>query len=160
MTKQEPVEVFTPPNMLKAKVGGGTSTSLDMAAIKRADEALATLKSEFGDWIAADVQTLAQACEAFAAEPAPNKQEDLFRASHDLRGQARTFEFPLVEHIASTLCRLLEAPGADKQVSLAEAHVNAIRIIVREKIKDRTNPTALTLAQELEKRVNEFVSQP
>ncbi len=40
-----------PPNMLKAKVGGGTGGP-DMAAIKRAEAAMDDLECEFGDWIA------------------------------------------------------------------------------------------------------------
>ena len=36
MAREQPIELFMPPNMLKAKVGGGTFSGLDMAAIKRA----------------------------------------------------------------------------------------------------------------------------
>src|SRR5271156_2713604 len=108
--QQQPIEIFTPPNTRKAKVGGGSGAALDMSAVKRAEEALATLKTEFGDWIAADVQMLVATRDAFIADPTPERQSDLFRASHDLRGQARTFEFPLVERVAASLCRLLDAP--------------------------------------------------
>src|SRR5215472_17249515 len=98
MTKKQPqpIEVFMPPNVLKQKVGG-TSSSLDMSSVKRAEQALETLKTEFGDWITADVQMLSASRDAFAADPNSERQGDLYRASHDLRGQARTFEFPLVE---------------------------------------------------------------
>ena len=112
MNKQhKPIEIFTPPNTLKAKVGGSGGT-LDMSAVKRAEEALATLKTEFGDWIAADVKMLTDLRDAFVADPSDERRGDLYRASHDLRGQARTFEFPLVERVAASLCRLLDAPGA------------------------------------------------
>lgn len=161
MTKkpQQPIEVFMPPNVLKQKVGG-TSVSIDMSAVKRAEQALETLKTEFGDWIAADVQMLSASRDAFAAEASPERQGDLYRASHDLRGQARTFEFPLVERVATSLCRLLDAPGAAKAIALVDAHVGAIHVIVRDKIKDRNNPMAATLAKELETRVGEFLAQP
>jgi hypothetical protein len=153
------IEIFTPPNTLKAKVGGGTGAAIDMSAIKRAEKALETLKSEFGDWIAADVKMLLGARDAFLADPDPERQADLYRASHDLRGQARTFEFPLVERVAASLCRLLDAPGATKAATLIDAHVGAIRVIVRDNIKDRTNATASTLVKELETRVSEFLTQ-
>jgi hypothetical protein len=159
MSKQQPVEIFTPPNTLKQKVGG-SGAALDMSAVKRAEEALATLKTEFGDWIAADVQMLVASRDAFIADPTPERQGDLFRASHDLRGQARTFEFPLVERVAASLCRLLDAPGAVRAPTLVDAHVGAIRIIVRDNIKDRTDAMASTLAKELETRVSEFLAQP
>lgn len=158
MSKQQPVEIFTPPNTLKAKVGGGSGATLDMSAVKRAEEALTTLKTEFGDWIVADVQILVASRDAFIADPSPERQGDLFRASHDLRGQARTFEFPLVERVAASLCKLLDAPAAAQAATLVDAHVGAIRVIVRENIKDRTNAMASTLAKELETRVSEFLA--
>jgi len=158
--QQQPVEIFTPPNTLKAKVGGGGGpATIDMSAVKRAEQALQTLKTEFGDWIAADVQNLVKSRDAFLADAGAERQGDLYRASHDLRGQARTFEFPLVERVAASLCRLLDAPGASKALPLVDAHVGAIRVIVRDNIKDRTNEMASTLAKELEVRVSEFLTQ-
>ena len=49
MAREQPIELFMPPNMLKAKVGGLFS-GIDMAAIKRAETAMETLKSEFTGW--------------------------------------------------------------------------------------------------------------
>ncbi len=157
MKRQQPLETFMPPNILKARVGG-SAVGLDMAAVKRAEEALTTLKSEFSDWIATDVQNLASRRDAFTAEQTPDRQDDLYRASHDLRGQARTFEFPLVERVASSLCRLLDGVSACDALALVNAHVNAIHIIVRDKIKDRGDPVAGTLAKELEAQVGQFLA--
>ena len=53
MNKSKPVEIFTPPNMLKAKAGG-TGIGLDAAALKRAEAAMEELKAEFADWMDAD----------------------------------------------------------------------------------------------------------
>src|ERR1700722_514782 len=158
MKRQQPIEVFTPPNILKAQVGGGSGSSIDMAAVKRAEQALATLKTEFSDWIAADVQNLAERRNAFKAEQTHERQDDLYRASHDLRGQARTFEFPLVERVASSLCRLLDGGSAADALALVGAHVSAIHIIVRDKIKDNGDAVATVLAKELEARVNQFLA--
>jgi hypothetical protein len=157
MKRQQPIEVFTPPNILKAQVGG-SGAGLDMAAVKRAEQALATLKTEFSDWIAADVQNLVERRDAFKSGQTPDRQDDLYRASHDLRGQARTFEFPLVERVASSLCRLLDGAPAADALALVDAHVGAIHIIVRDKIKDHGDAVATTLAKELEARVNQFLA--
>ncbi len=62
MSKDQPGEVFMPPNMLKAKVGG-TISGLDTAAIQRAEAAMDTLKVEFGDWITKDIARLNEAYE-------------------------------------------------------------------------------------------------
>ena len=56
MSKQpsrHPIELFMPPNMLKAKMGGGIG-GIDMAAVKRAQAALDTLKVQFTGWITSD----------------------------------------------------------------------------------------------------------
>jgi hypothetical protein len=158
MTKQQPIEIFMPPNMLKAKVGGSV-VGLDNSAVKRAELALKNLKTEFGDWIATDVQKLATCRDAFAANPCPETLDDLSLASLDLKGQARTFEFPLVERVATSLCRLLGEGGGPSPLSLIDAHVAAIRVIVRDKIMDRANIVATTLSSELETRVSEFLAR-
>ena len=55
MAREQPIELFMPPNMLKAKVGGGTFSGLDMAAMKRAEAAMEGIKSEFSAWAASDL---------------------------------------------------------------------------------------------------------
>ena len=54
-----------PPNTLKAKVGGG-GAGVDLAAIKRAEEAVGGLKAEFQDWVGEDIARLEAARERFA----------------------------------------------------------------------------------------------
>ena len=156
MAKERPIELFMPPNMLKAKVGG-TIAGIDMAAVNRAESAMETLKTEFNDWFTADVDRLAQAREQFAANKAAKSRDALFRAGHDIRGQATTFGFPLVSRIATSLCKLIGALKAPEAIPvlLIDAHVTAIRIIFRDKINDTTNRMALELVAELESRVQE-----
>jgi chemotaxis protein histidine kinase CheA len=159
MSKQ-PAEVFMPPNMLKAKVGG-TIKGLDMAAIQRAETAMETLKEEFTDWIAADLARLDEAFDRFDAERNESTVDDLFRASHDLKGQAATFEYPFIARVAASLCKLIDemkAPDA-LPATLLEAHVDAIRVIFRDNIKSTSNYTALTLVEELEARVRETLER-
>jgi len=158
MRKQHPIELFMPPNMLKAKVGG-THGGLDTAALMRAEAAMETLKTEFDDWFASDVARLSECRNAFAAGKNAATRMDLLRASHDIKGQAETFEYPLVSQVAASLCRLIDALPSPATIPLLliDAHVTAIRIIFRDKIKDTTNPMALELLRELDARVAETV---
>ncbi|MBV9990080.1 MAG: Hpt domain-containing protein [Alphaproteobacteria bacterium] len=156
MSKEHPIELFMPPNMLKAKVGGSIG-GLDMAAIKRAEAAVETLKSDFAGWVGDDVERLSACRDRFAKKQDAAARDDLFRAGHDIKGQATTFEFPLVARVASSLCKLMDAvtaPG-DVPLHLVDAHVSAIRIIFRDGIKDSSNRMAIELAEELEARVVE-----
>jgi chemotaxis protein histidine kinase CheA len=156
MAKQQPIEIFMPPNMLKAKMGGA-AVGLDMAAVKRAEMAMEDLKSEFADWMNADVERLAKSRNAYAAKPDDDTKGDLYRASHDVKGQAMTFEFPFAARIASSLCKMLDARGV-APLKLVDAHVDAIHVVVKRNIKDPSDPVSIALAKELEERVAELLA--
>jgi chemotaxis protein histidine kinase CheA len=159
MAKEHPIEIFMPPNMLKAKVGGRIA-GVDMAAIKRAEQALANLKTEFEDWISTDVARLGTTRDAFAKSANDDTRGELYRAAHDLRGQALTFEYPLIARMAKSLCNLLDGADGHPPIALVDAHVDAIRVIVRQNIKAAGDKTAVMLSEELEARVREFLEKP
>ena len=150
MPRQQPIELFMPPNMLKAKVGG-TFVGLDMAAIKRAETAMEALKGEFADWAQDDVRKLVAAREHFALNPNAATRAGLLRAAHDMKGQAATFNYPLIARVAGSLSRLIHDLPKDAEVSLGlvDAHVNAIHVIYRDKVMDMSKKVALALAEEL-----------
>ena len=159
MAKQQPIEIFMPPNMLKAKVGGGVG-GLDLSAIKRAEAAIDELKEEFAGWIVEDVNKLTAARDAFAAKRTTDTFGTLYRAAHDLKGQGATFDFPLVARVAASLCKFTDGAGAGESLplNLIDAHVDAIKIIVRDKIKNPSDDrTANVLATELESQVKTFL---
>ncbi|GAA0534419.1 chemotaxis protein histidine kinase CheA [Rhizomicrobium palustre] len=147
-------QIFMPPNTLRAKVGGGGYIDSDILA--RAEKAVDGLKAEFSDWLAADISALSAATVAFTAKPSPETADALFRTAHDLRGQATTFEYPLIARIAASLAKLMEGLGKTKTEvppALISAHLDAIQVIYRDKVKDISNYVALALTEELERRV-------
>jgi chemotaxis protein histidine kinase CheA len=154
MAKAKPIEIFTPPNMLKAKAGG-SGLGLDAAALKRAHEAMEELKTEFAAWMDTDVENLSESRNAFAKHPNDATRGQLYRASHDLKGQALTFEHPVVARMAASLCKLLDG-SPDTPLLLIDAHVNAIRILVRQNVRDVSDPTTNAVAAELEAQVREL----
>ncbi len=156
MARQLPIEIFMPPNILKAKVGSAVG-GIDMAAIKRAEAAMEVLKVEFNDWLADDVARLAACRDGFAAMPSAPTRGDLFRAAHDLKGQADTFEYPMIARMASSLTKLIDGtqPSGEIPLGLVDAHVAAIRVVFRDKIKTPTDRVASALVEELEARVTE-----
>ena len=158
MARQQPIEHFMPPNMLKAKVGG-TVVGIDMAAINRAEAAMEALKSEFSEWAKDDVRRLVKARDMFAANPGAATRADLLRAAHDMKGQAATFNYPLISRVAGSLSHLLHDLPAAAEVPLAlvDAHVNAIHVIYHQKVMDASNKVALVLMRELETRVSEIL---
>lgn len=159
MAKHQPIEIFMPPNILKAKVGG--IGGLDPAAVKRAEEAIEELREDFADWIIEDVNRLAETKDAYEKLTDVDTLGNLYRAAHDLRGQATTFDFPLVARVAASLCNLTDDSRCSLKLpaQLIDAHVGAIRIIVRDGIKDPSNKMAAILAEELERQVGTFLEK-
>jgi len=159
MARELPIEIFMPPNILKAKVGSAVG-GIDMAAVKRAEAAMETLRVEFNDWVGADVAMLGEARDRYAKGATTEAREQLFRAAHDLKGQADTFEYPMIARIAASLTRLIDGtkPASDVPLGLIDAHVAAIRVIFRDKIKSTTDRTASVLADELDARVTEAIA--
>lgn len=158
MAKQQPIEIFMPPNMLKAKVGGRLA-GIDMAAVRRAEAAMSELEPEFGNWIADDVHALTEAGNAFLESATVVNRYALFRSSHDLRGQALTFGFPLVMRAATSLCKMLDGHDNPVPVTLVEAHINAIRVIVKQNVTDPDDKIGSLLVKELDEKVKAYLEK-
>ena len=157
--KREPIELFMPPNMLKAKAGSGPG-GLDMAAVKSAEQAMETLKSEFADWLADDVGVLVAARARYGEQPDADTRAALLRAAHDIKGQAATFNYPLIARVAGSLSRMIgDLPeSANLPLSLIDAHVNAILVIHKQAMQDTADKIALALCTELDARVDEILA--
>lgn len=159
MARQHPIELFMPPNMLKAKVGGGLG-GIDMAAMKRAEAAMESLTGEFGDMIADDVKTLIAARARYAKTPDGNARAALLRAAHDIKGQAPTFNYPLIARVAASLSRMIgELPaGTPIPLTLVDAHVSAIQVIHKHRLQDTNDKTAQALCAELDAQVDRLAA--
>jgi len=145
-------QVITPPNRLKGAVGRAVAGDDPVA---RAEAALVELSGQFSDWMHAECEALDRARRlALAAGMAPPQRAMLFRAAHDIKGQAATFGFPLVAAVADSLCVLLEETRDPRCIpaALIDQHVDAARAIVRE--HDRA--LAQTVAEELTHRLREM----
>ena len=126
-------EVITPPHRLRKVVRPAAEGDEDPVA--RADAALKQLSSEFGTWMLAECDRLEAARQKVTSQGFNDKTHDeLFRAAHDIRGEAATFGYPIVAAPADSLCRLLEhTPERDRiPLSLVDQHVDTVRAIARE----------------------------
>lgn len=159
MNKSVPVEIITPPNVLKHKIGGPLG-ALDPEAIARAEAALKSLGPQFDAWMDEELERLENArLNAAAAGYDPKSLTDVYARVHDIKGLAGTYEFPLVTRIAHSLCRLIddEAARATAPKSLILAHLDAIKAAVKRRIRLETDPVGGPLVAELEMRVKEVL---
>jgi chemotaxis protein histidine kinase CheA len=127
-------QVITPPTSLKHAIRRVTDRELD-DPVARAEQALANLSGEFKTWMQSECDRLVAAHGAFVRDRTlMQARSDLFRAAHDIKGDASTFGFPAAGAAAESLCRILEhAPDLDAlPPGLIQHHVDAIMAIVRE----------------------------
>ena len=127
-------------------------------AVARADETLKAMAPSMQQWIEADIanlQALRLAADAALWDAA--SVDALMGAAHDLKGVGATYGFALVTAIAASLCRLTETDEGkavvERDPTLARAHVDALRAIVRDNIRAPNHPTGMALKQTLEAQV-------
>jgi HPt (histidine-containing phosphotransfer) domain-containing protein len=149
-------EVITPPHELRKAVAPAGDVIDDPVA--RAEAALAELSGEFSSWMEAECDRLEAMRQDVKRDGFTQKtHEELFRAAHDIKGEAGTFGYPAVSAIANSLCRLVEhTPDMQRiPLPLVDQHVDAVRAVVRE----YGRPDLLDAAAALTKRLREVTDE-
>jgi HPt (histidine-containing phosphotransfer) domain-containing protein len=149
-------EVITPPHELRKAVAPAGDVIDDPVA--RAEAALTELSSEFSGWMESECDRLEAARQDVKRDGFTQKTHDeLFRAAHDIKGEASTFGYPAVAGIANSLCRLIEhTPDMEHiPLPLLDQHVDAVRAVVRE----YGRPDLLDAATALTKRLREVTDE-
>jgi HPt (histidine-containing phosphotransfer) domain-containing protein len=149
--------VITQPNPLRKVLRRVSEQDVD-DPVARAEAALAGLSGEFKEWMVAEADRLAAAHAAILKDGFSDEASgELFRAAHDIKGDAATFGFPAAAATAESLCRIIEhAPDLQKvPTELIAHHINAIQAIVR----DHTRLDTLTVASELSRRLRRIADE-
>ena len=150
-----PAQVIRPPNTLRMKVGGGFG-GIDANAIAKAEQALQAMSSQFGQWLQDEIVKLDKA-QTDIRDLGYNTEtaEALYFRAHDLKGLGTTYQYPLVTRLAGSLCKLLDDPAKRTAAPLVllDAHIDAIKAVVRDEIQTDDHPVGKILAETLEARV-------
>jgi len=128
--------------------------------VGRAEAALDRLSHEFPAWMTIECDRLAEARDAIRADGFDKARTDaLFRAAHDIKGDAATFGYPLVAPVARSLCMLVEytPDPARIPIMLIDQHVDAIRAIMREYAMPHIDHVVSTLTHRLYAVTQEFL---
>ena len=152
--------VITQPNPLRKVLLRVPESDLD-DPIARAEKALEGLSGEFKNWMTIEADRLSAAHAAIVSGGfTVENREELFRAAHDIKGDAATFGFPSAGAAAESLCRIIEhAPDLDQvPAELITHHINAIQAIVRERTKLDTAVMAPALSKQLRGIADEFLT--
>src|ERR1700687_5157787 len=152
--------VITQPNPLRKVLRRVAEEDLD-DPVARAEKGLPGLAGEFKNWMGVESDRLSAAHAAILKDGFTNlTREELFRAAHDIKGDAATFGFPSAGAAAESLCRIIEhAPDLDEVPSdLIAHHINAIQAIVRERTRLDTVSTASELSRQLRGVADEYLA--
>ncbi len=152
-------QMIQAPNALKSKMGFGRFT-LDADAVARAEAALKNLSGQFAQWMDDELTKLdAARAEIRAKGMTPETSEALYMRAHDLKGLGATYEFPLVTRIAASLCKLIDSPDTRTKAPLylLDAHIDAIKAVVRGDIKTDEHPVGKAVAEELEAKTRAYL---
>lgn len=146
--EHEDYAVIEPVNTLAERaVRGGMPKDIERQ-IAAAEESLAKLRQEFPAWMASELEGMEEVWKHYktGAEDGPKL---LFRKVHDMRGQASTFGFPLAGRAADTLCKLMDALQKVPD-DIIEAHIQTIRVIIREQVNIEDHPLGVAMVESLE----------
>ena len=151
-------EVITPPHELRKVLAAGGDIIDDPVA--RAEAALTELSGEFSNWMESECDRLEAARQDVKRDGFTQKTHDvLFRAAHDIKGEASTFGYPAVAGIANSLCRLIEHTPDMRHIPLPllDQHVDAVRAVVREYGRPDLIDAATALTKRLREVTDEFL---
>jgi HPt (histidine-containing phosphotransfer) domain-containing protein len=153
-------EVITPPHRLRQVVSQAASGDDDPVA--RAEAALAGLSSEFSTWMNSECERLEKARAEVKNSGFTGKTHDeMFRAAHDIKGEAATFGYPEVAGVAESLCRLLEHTPEMTNIplKLVDQHVDAVRAVIREHARPDVADVAGALTRRLREVTDDYLKR-
>jgi HPt (histidine-containing phosphotransfer) domain-containing protein len=153
-------EVITPDNPLRFFVRRVAEDDKD-DPVARAEEALAQMSGHFTDWMIDECARVSAAGQRVAAEGFTEAARDeIFRAAHDIKGDAATFGYPAAAAAAESLCRIIEhAPDLKAvPIELIDHHVNAVQAIVRERATIEVSGVAGELSRRLKNVADEYLT--
>jgi chemotaxis protein histidine kinase CheA len=134
--KRTPLRVIEASKELKAKVGdGGFSTMQNLSA----DRAMKSVARLFGEQAKGDLAALDHAFAALCnGARGPEASRALFLPAFALKSMGGTCGYPLLSHVADSLCALLDATEAEalpSRLAALESHIDAIRAILKDEIR-------------------------
>jgi hypothetical protein len=127
--------------------------------VARAEAALKALSAQFSQWLQDEINKLEAARAQVTVEGLSGPAGDaLYTRAHDLKGLGGTYEFPIVTRAAASLCRVIESPEARAAapLGLVDSHINAIKAMIRDGIRNDSHPVGQAMVATLEGQVSAF----
>ncbi|TCS62099.1 phosphorelay protein [Varunaivibrio sulfuroxidans] len=153
-------QIINPPNTLQGKISKGGAGAVDLAALERAEQVIANLAGDYLLWAEDDLVRLEKVFGDLKANPGGSKDKihEIFQISHDMKGQGGSFNYPLMTAVGDRLCRLVEKweKAGKKEIEMIGLHVNAMKLIISQRMEGDGGPEGQKLLNGLTLMVNKF----
>lgn len=156
-------------NRLKEKAAGlGTDANnaeidFDDDIMSDAEEALNEMAEDYPDWVMSVIDELFEVHRRCVDDDASRKGyfERINSIAHDMKGQGGTFGYQLITDFAEGLYNFTSkgAGLSDSHVEIIKAHIDAMRVVIRERIEGDGGEIGSELKKGLELSVAKFSSK-
>ncbi|MFQ5784157.1 MAG: hypothetical protein ACE5H8_04960 [Alphaproteobacteria bacterium] len=138
----ETAQIIAPPISLADKVGTISGDLDEEEIVRRAEAEIEALKAQYPEWVLGHIADLEAACVAARDDPEHRGRhlDTLAAVAHDVKGEGTSYDYPLMTALGDSLCRLARdlKDGAggweDRKLTLAAKHIEAMRIVIRERM--------------------------
>jgi hypothetical protein len=124
------------------------------AVLARAQAAVADLAKNYGENTLVDVDRCAGFLKTARENPSERaaSMREIYGIAHNIKGQGSSFGYPLITRIGHSLCTLSrnEREFTDADFGVAQAHLDALRLILTKDIKGDGGEVGDKLSKRLE----------
>jgi len=152
-------------NRLKEKTAGlgqlpDQPQFIDEVALEAAQRIFEEMSEDYPDWVNGQIETLYELHRRCVDSPEQRRGlfEQITAQAHDLKGQGGTFGYPLVTAFATSLNRFsaIRQDISDNHVEIIKAHIDAMRAVIRDRIKGDGGEIGAALQRGLEQVIVKY----
>ncbi|MBT5072385.1 MAG: hypothetical protein HOH18_09580 [Kordiimonadaceae bacterium] len=159
------VRFYRSKNKLKEKSAGlgldaNAVIEFDEGLLSEAEEALNEMSEEYPDWVMTIIDELFEVHRRCVDDEVGRKGyfERINSIAHDMKGQGGTFGYQLITDFAEGLYNFTAAGAglSDSHVEIIKAHLDAMRVVIRERIEGDGGDIGAEIKKGLELSVQKF----
>lgn len=159
------VIVFEFTNRLAAKVGGlpqgAEMPKIDIEVLKKVEEKIGEMAGDYSHWVTDEIKKLDETLHKLQ-EPGANLRVLIARinkGAHEMRGQGGIFGYPLITEFAKSLFLSTNRNYptiSENEFELLKAHIDAIKIVINERIEGDGGETGRALLNGLQAAIKKY----
>ena len=119
-----------------------------------------TMAEDYPDWVGAQINELYELHRRCVDTPDARRGlfEKIHAIAHDLKGQGGTFGYPLVTAFSTSLNQFsgLRTQIQDNHVEIIKAHIDAMRAVIRDRVRGEGGEVGMALAQGLDQIIARY----